>query len=141
MRALRILFYLFTLGGLIAYGALRFPQPALSMCLADPNRYDGVVIHVGNETTVQSVEDSSFTVLYFGRPFRVEGHLPHSSIGKFVNFNARFIAPDRLQAQEVRVAAGRRRKIWVSIVPAGVIVGWFFRRFRFSLLTCSFQER
>lgn len=141
MRALRILFYLFILGGLIVYGAARFPHPTLSMCLAEPSRYDGVVIHVGNETTVPAVEDSSFTILYLGRPVYVQGCLPPSSIGKFVNFNARFIAPDRLQAQEVRVAVGRRWKIWVSIAPAVVMIGWFFRRFRFCPATFAFQER
>lgn len=141
LRLVRISLYLLVLGGLIGYGAKYHPGVTLAMCLAEPTRYDGAVIDVGNEAIVQSVAATTFTIRYLNRTVNVEGKLPETSVGQFIYLKARFVAPDRLEALGIRVATQRRSKIILSIIPAVIILFWFFRRFRFNLSGMVFEER
>ncbi len=140
-RPFRIAFFLLVLGGLIAYGACTNPLITLSMCLDDPQRWDGTMIVVGNESVVRAVEENSFTISYLGKLVRVKGRLPAEAVGQFIIFRARFTAPDRLEAVEIHVANGRRAKIVLSLLPTIGIGIWFMRRFRFNLRSMMFEAR
>jgi hypothetical protein len=141
LRLGRIFLYLFVLGGLIWYGVKHHPGVTLSMCLAEPMRYDGAIIDVGNEAVVQSVAETTFTIHYLNRTVQVEGSLPESRVGQYIYLKARFVAPDRLEAIAIRIAERRRSKIILSIFPAVIILFWFFRRFRLNLSAMIFEER
>jgi hypothetical protein len=141
LRLGRIFLYLFVLWGLIWFGTEHHPGVTLSMCLAEPMRYDGAVIDVGNEAVVQSVSETTFAIRYLNRTIQVDGSLPASRVGQYIYLKARFIASDRLEALAIRIAEQRRSKIILSIFPAVIILFWFFRRFRLNLSAMIFEER
>jgi len=140
-RFLRIFAYLCIIAALIVYGYLYHPGVTLSDCLASPEKYDGVVIEVGNEAKVERVFDDGFTIRQLGNSVRVFGALEDVQPGEFVLLLARFHKPCTLEAVKIRIAKNRRMKIWLSTIPAVLVAAYFIRRYRFDFRTFYFQER
>ncbi len=139
-RFSRILILAFSLVALIWYGHSRYPAITLQMCLADPDRYDGTTIVVGNEATVsQNVEDG-FYIRQMGREVKV---ITESSfdIGEFIILQAVFHKPNLLFAEKIRIAKKRRWKIWLSVIPAIAVCAFFIKRYRFNTRNFYFEER
>jgi len=140
-RFYRILVYMFILTALIVYGFLYHPGVTLSDCLASPNQYDGAIIEVGNEAKVEKVFHDGFIIRQLGRSVRVAGTTSDVKPGEFVLLLARFHKPSSLEAIRIRIAKNRRMKIWLSVIPALLAAGYFFRRYRFDFRTLYFLER
>jgi hypothetical protein len=140
-RGARILLFLSILVLLILYGFYFHPGITLSDCLASPDEYDGEIIEVGNEAVIDSVFSDGFTIRQLGKTINVIGMSDDVKSGEFVLMLARFQKPASLEALEIRIAKKRRSKIWLSTIPALLVVGYFFRRFRFNFKHLSFQER
>ena len=110
------------------------------MCLDDPNKYDGSVIDVGNEAIVTGLYDDGFSTQQMGRMARVFGDIKNVEVGEFVVLRATFHKPNHLYASAVRIAKKRRLKIWLSVIPAIIIVVLFFTRFHFDFKSFYFEE-
>jgi hypothetical protein len=139
-RAVRIFCLMLAMALLICYGKERNPAITLSMCLADPQKYHGTLIQVANETIVQQVFQDSFTVRYLGKTVTVIGDTDGVRPGEFLSLIAVFNKTGRLLLQKKHVAVYRRWKIWVSVLPALLIVGLFFRRFRWQAKSWQWRE-
>ncbi|MDZ7315954.1 MAG: hypothetical protein ONB24_07515 [candidate division KSB1 bacterium] len=140
-RTLRIAAYFIFLIGLVLYSGLKNPLITLAKCLDNPEKYDGSIIVIGNETIVTAVADSFFVIDYLHRRIPIRGRMSPDAVGQFVVIKARFTAPDRIEALEYRVAEGRRAKIFLSILPTLAAAWLFFKRYRFSFKTFLFVER
>lgn len=140
-RSLRIGFYLVVLTSLVLYGRYEYPVISLQTCLQHPQRYDQKIINIGNEAVIEQVKEDGFFIRYLHHLIYVEGTASNLRVGEYVYLRARFIAPDRLSLIALHIAAGRRMKIWLSIIPAVVIIFWFFRRFRWRFTSFTFTER
>ncbi|MBN1559267.1 hypothetical protein JW998_03410 [candidate division KSB1 bacterium] len=139
-RLLRVAVYFSSLVLLVLYGRFFHPFVTLQMCLADPEKYDGVTIHVGNEAVIVEVLPDGFSLEQLGRRVRVLG--PRDvRVGEFIILNAVFHKEGWLEVKRMRIAEKRRAKIWLSVFPAVFICIYFVARFRFDFRTLYFEER
>jgi len=140
IRAVRILCLGLVMAWLIWFGKERNPAITLAMCLAEPEKYHGTLIQVANETIVQQVYSDSFTVRYLGRTVMVIGDTGGVRPGEFLSLLAVFDKSGRLLLQNKHVAVYRRWKIWVSVLPALMIIGLFFRCYRWEAKSWQWRE-
>ena len=140
-RAARILAYVSILAALILYGNKKHPVITLSDCLTSPEIHDGEIIEVGNEAIVDSVYADGFSIRQLGKTVHVAGDSKDAIPGEFILLLARFHKPNSLEALEFRIAKNRRSKIWVSAIPALVVLGYFIRRYRFNIKYFYFLDR
>jgi hypothetical protein len=141
IRFIRIFVLLTALALLIWYGRAFYPAINLQMCLANPEKYDGTTITVGNEATVKHVYKDGFSIVQLGNQVRVYSDDNAVASGEFVTLEAVFHKPNILRALQIKVAKKRRAKIWLSVGPVLLIVAYFFRRFRFNAKKFCFEER
>lgn len=141
LRLFRILLLTFLLAILIWYGHTFYPAVTLQMCLANPELHDGSTIVVGNEATIQEIYDDGFLIEQMGKKVRVISSEQNVRLGEFVILKAVFHKPNLLEALEVRIAKKRRAKIWLSVIPALLVVAYFMKRFRFNVRQFYFEER
>lgn len=129
------------LAGLIWYGKTYYPGITLSLCLTDPERYDGQFVEVGNGAIVQDISSNGFIIKQMGKQIKVQGNSENVIAGKYIYLYAIFHSPGWLEAKKIHVADKRQMKIWISILPIVVILFYFFKTFRFNLKNCKFTER
>ena len=127
--------------GLSIYGKISNPQIILSMCLEEPDRYNGAIITVGAEATVAQMLPNGFILQQMARRIPVYGNVPEVAENEFVNIVARFHKEGYLELQQLYVAKGRRFKIAASILPALLIVFFFIKSYRFDLRCFLFYKR
>ncbi len=129
------------LAGLAVYGYLYNPVGKLSKCLADPERHDGRIIGVGTEAKVVELLPEGFVIQELGQRIAVAGDLPKASPGDYIRIRAIFHKEGYLELDQLYVAKGRRAKIFVSIVPALLVIFLLFRTYRFDWRQLLFRER
>ena len=139
-RCFRLFVYFTALVGLILYGHFFFPFVTLRMCLADPERYNGTTIVIGNEATVKQVFQDGFSIVQMNRVVRVFGPTDVKP-NEFVVLRAVFHKDGWLEAKEIKVAKKRRAKIWLSVMPALFFSLYFLKRFRFNFRSLFFEEQ
>lgn len=132
---------LLVLVGLIYYGYRNNPAVTLQMCQNDPLRYDQKEIDVGTEAKVVEVLPDGFLLKEMGRTIRVKGDHQNVSQGDSVRMQAVFHKEGYLELKRLHVAKGRRLKIFISIVPALLVLFFLFRTYRFDWHLMLFIER
>jgi hypothetical protein len=132
---------LLLLASLLWYGKVYNPEITLQMCLASPERHDGAMINIGTEVTVAEVLPDGFVIRQMGRTIKVMGNAPGLGIGEFISLQAVFHRPGWLELKALHVARNRRAKIWTSVIPMALILGFFFHRYRFDWRRFEFRER
>ena len=140
-RVYRILIYSIVLAALICYGYRYHPGVTLSDCLTSPENYDGELIEVGNEAKIEDVYQGGFIIRQLGKSIPVVGTSPDVKAGEYVLLLARFHKPSSLEAVKIRIAKNRRLKIWLSAIPALLVLFYFLRRYRFDVRSLYFDER
>ena len=140
-RAARIALYLLFLSLLILYGYYFHPHVTLQMCLADPQKYTGSRIEVGNEALVHEIFKDGFSIKQQNRIVPVHGMSADVKINEFVIIDATFHELGWLEAHRIRVAKKRRYKIVLSVLPVLFILILFFKRYRFDFHNLYFIER
>jgi len=128
----KILLLSLLLGGLCLYSALENPEISLSECLADPERYEGVLLQHFHEATVQALVPGGFIMRVGDHRIRVVAPKASVAVGDFVTLRAIFHKENYLEALQVYAAKGRRWKIALSVLPVLVVAGLFGRYFRFD---------
>lgn len=123
------------------YGYRAFPEIRLVDCLRDPARYDGTLITVGTEATVERVLPDGFLVRQMGRVVRVIGDAGNPRPGDYVRFRARFHQEGHLSLAQLYVAKRRRAKVGVSILPVLLVVALVVKTYRFDPHRFCFVER
>lgn len=140
-RWYKIIALLAVLVGLAAYGYLLNPVGKLSKCLANPDLYDGQLIGVGTEAKVVELLPEGFIIQELGQRIRVVGDPPDASPGDYIRIRAVFHKEGYLELERSYVAKGRRAKIFVSIVPALLVIFLLFRTYRIDWRHLLFRER
>ena len=140
-RWIRISGLLLILAGLLYYGHQFNPEINLSMCLKDPTRYDGREIPVGTEAKVIKRLADGFILQEMGHTIRVKGDLQDIAPGEYVRMRAIFHKEGYLELKRIYVAEGRRLKIFLSIVPAVLVLFLLFKIYRFDWRRMLFVER
>lgn len=126
---------------LAAYGYMNYPGLTLPMCLDNPGEYDGREVSLGTETRVEEILPGGFRVRQWGRYIRVEGDPQDAEVGDFVQLLAVFHREGFLELKRLYVAKNQRKKILVSILPALLVLGLFFRKYNFTWTKKRFEER
>ncbi len=126
---------------LVYYGYRAYPEIRLADCLKDPARYDGTLITVGTEATVEQLLPDGFLVRQMGRVVRVIGDAGDAKPGDFVRFRARFHREGYLTLQHLYVAKARRAKVAVSILPVLLVAVLVVKTYRFDRHRLCFVER
>ncbi len=129
------------LAGFTVYGYLYNPGGKLGKCLANPERYDGRIIGVGTEARVVELLPEGFVIQELGKKIRVIGDLPKASPGDYIRIRAVFHKEGYLELEQLYVAKGRQTKIFISIVPALLVIFLLFRTYRFDWRQLLFRER
>ncbi len=139
------LFYILALTILLValsiYGKISNPEILLSMCLAEPERYDGSVVSVGTEATMAEKLPNGFILQQMGRRIPVYGTVPDIAENEFVNIVARFHKEGYLELYQLYVAKHRRLKIAASVLPVFLVIFLFFKSYCFDLGRFQFEER
>ena len=140
-RWVRISGLLLILAGLLYYGHRFNPEIKLSMCLKNPTRYDGREIPVGTEARVIKRLADGFILQEMNHTIHVKGANQEISPGEYVRIRAIFHKEGYLELKRIYVAKGRRLKIFLSIVPAVLVLSLLFKIYRFDWRRMLFTER
>lgn len=132
---------LLVLVGLIYYGYRNNPAVTLQMCLNAPLRYDQKEIGVGTEAIVVEVLPDGFLLKEMDRTIRVKGNPQNVDQGDFVRMQAIFHKEGYLELKRLHVVKGRRLRIFISILPALLVLFLLFKTYRFDWRQMLFTER
>ncbi len=126
---------------LIIYGYINNPSISLSMCLDNPQQYDGQIIEIGTEITVARVWQNDFTLRQMDKEIPVYGDNSNLNINDFIYLRAIFHKEGFLELLQIRAAKLRRIIIWISVPPVLLVLVLFFRQYRFNIRSVQFEER
>ena len=119
---------------LCALSAYRHPWTWLNECLERPDRYDGHQVDQFREPVIGYIHADGFDLLQKNGPsIRVYCDTSGLVQGEFVGIKAVFHKEGYLDRAILQVASKRRGKIVISVLPAILSVGLFFRTFRWSI--------
>lgn len=110
------------------------PYPSLPKVLEHAVALDGRQVEGFGEATVAYATDDGFVLISKGAALQVRTDVPVADPGTYVSVAGTFRAPDRLEADAVHFAKGRRIKIVVSLLPLAVL-------FVFAPLMIRFDPR
>jgi len=140
-RIIRVVIYAIILLFLIWYGHENNPAITLDRCMADPEKYDGISLTVGNEVKVYLVSEDGFVIQQLNRRMPVRGKVKELTPGTRVTISAIFHKEGWLELQDIHIVKHREAKIWLSIIPVALIAFLFFRYFRFHPKHFQFERR
>jgi hypothetical protein len=117
MSVFRILLGLVSLAALGAWANYSCPYPELGEILGNPQKFAGQRVAVFIEAKIVERTEDGFMLAQRGHRLRVQTNLAEAPLGEFVAVAGVFQPPDRLQAEAVHLAPGRRWKMAVSVIP------------------------
>jgi hypothetical protein len=117
MSLFRILPGLALLFLLCAWANYSCPYPDLAEMLGNPQKFAGQQVAVFIEARIVERTADGFILAQRGHRLRVLADVKEAARGEFVAVQGVFQPPDRLQAEAIRLAQGRRWKIAVSVIP------------------------
>lgn len=141
MRPLRMIMLAALLLALVLYGKRHDPNVTVAMCLDEPERFDGRLIEIGREVTLEQSWPDSFRIRQMGFTAVIHGDAAAARPGDYLHFLATFTAPDCFELERLYVASGRRSKIAWSLLPVVVLGLLWWRQYRFSFSRFFWQER
>jgi hypothetical protein len=141
MKISRIIVGLFLLASLCAGAHYSRPYPDLAEMLAQPQQYAGKRVALFIETRVAEQTEDGFILTQRGHRLRVHTAIKDVPPNEFVAVAGIFQPPDRLHADSVRHAKGRRWKIAVSVIPVLLLVFLLPMALRFDRPTRAFTLR
>ncbi len=102
---------------LCAWANYSCPYPDLAKILGDPQKFAGQRVAVFIEARIVERTEDGFILAQRGHHLRVLTKIKEAPLGEFVAVEGVFQPPDRLQAEAIRLAPGRRWKMAVSVIP------------------------
>ncbi len=115
------------------------PDPSLPEIMANPIRFDGREVKIGDEPIIESIDDNSFVIRSRGFRIRVSAQLSPDDIGRFAYVRGTFNRAEAtedcdgfIQPSRHYVARGRHAKIWISVIPTLWIATLLLRHFRLN---------
>jgi len=103
------------------------PYPTMAEILARPDRYHGKLVPLIGECRVEVMLPDGFVIRQMGARMRARTSAPDAHPGDDVVVEGTFRAPDSLEVTRLRIAAGRRWKMAISVVPV-MVIGFLLRR-------------
>lgn len=140
-RLLRAAIYALILAASMKYGATNHPRVTLDLALANPQKYDNMLVDTVVEGRVFSVEQNGIILRSGEHLIPVRGRIESADPGDFISLRALFHKQGWLELKEARVAKGRRGKIVLSALTATVVLCLFVRHYRFDFRRLFFLER
>jgi hypothetical protein len=141
MKLSNIVVGLLLLASLCARAHYSRPYPDLAEMLAHPEQYAGKRVALFIETRVAEQTEDGFILTQRGHRLRVHTSIKDVPPNEFVAVAGIFQPPDRLHADSVRHAKGRRWKIAVSVIPVLLLVFLLPLALRFDRQTRTFILR
>ena len=132
-RISRIIIYAAILGSLVVYGYKHNPAVTLQMCLAEPKKYDGTLIEIGNEIIVEQLTLYGFTITQMENEIEVWGDNNNVRENDYIVLKAIFHKGPWLELKDYHVAKKRRTKVYISIFPALFVIGYVLKNLSFGL--------
>jgi hypothetical protein len=124
------------------------PDVDLPVVIANAQAFAGREVVITDEPILESVEDDWFTVRCRNYRIRVAATISPDHVGEFVYVRGTFhpAHPDApndglLSHAAYRVAAGRRAKIWLSVIPVIWIAVLLLRHVRINTTRWSIELR
>ena len=139
-RFLRAAVYTLILAASLKYGAMNHPRVTLELALANPQRYDKVLVDTVVEGRVFSVEQNGIILRAGEHLIPVRGRIESANPGDFIFIRALFHEQGWLELKAARVAKGRRSKIVLSALAAAAVLCLFVRHYRFDFRRLLFLE-
>ena len=141
-RLIAILLIIAALVGLSLYTVRSHPWVELNDCLENPEAFDGRTLVKYSEPMIGNILEDGFRLLQKNGPsIRVYADTAGLVEGKYIGMKAIFHKEGYLTVQVLRVHEKRRHKMWLSVIPAFLVVILFFRHFRFNLRKCHIAVR
>jgi len=141
MKISRIIVGLLLLASLCAWAHYSRPYPDLAEMLAHPEQYAGKRVAVFIEARVAEQTEDGFILTQRGHRLRVHTGIKDVPLNEFVAVAGIFQPPNRLHADSVHQAKGRRWKIAVSVIPVLLLVFLLPMALRFDRQTRAFTLR
>ncbi len=135
-RLLQIGILLACLAFLSWFGHRHLPWLDLNTCMADPERYDGALVEDFREPLIAAVYQDGFLLQQKNGPsIRVQADTAGLGLrkGAYVGLRARYHREGYLEALSLNVAEGRRRKIYLSLIPLLLLLPLLAWRFRWNV--------
>jgi hypothetical protein len=117
MAVYRIFIGLVLLVLLCAWANYSCPYPNLAEIIGNPQKFAGQRVAVFIEAKIVERTEDGFILAQRGHRLRVLTNIKEAPLGEFVALEGVFQPPDRLQAEAIRLAQGRRWKMSVSVIP------------------------
>jgi hypothetical protein len=131
-RISRIVIYLALLITFVIYGYISNPAVTLPMCFADPLKYDGTLLEIGNEIMVDKLTLYGFTIRQHGITAEVWGDNNGVRENEYIVLKAVFHQGPWLELEEFHISKKRRTKIYISIFPALFVIVFVLTNLRYS---------
>jgi hypothetical protein len=138
--SLSILFILLVC--LSLYGKYHHPWINLQMCQKNPKIYDGHTVTSFSEPRIGQIYSDGFQLIQKDSPpIRVLADTAGLETGEFVGLKAVFHDEGYLTAVSIHVAHYRRSKIWISVIPAVIVLFFMIRYFRLNIKKYQIELR
>jgi len=98
------------------------PYPTLPEILENPQKFHGHRVGGFNEATVAKKTDQGFVLVSQGKELYVATDAQIADTGTYVSVAGTFRAPNRLAAEAVYFARGRRVKVLVSVLALVILL-------------------
>lgn len=139
-RSISILILVLIIGLLCVYTGWTHPWVNIKECLQNPKKYDGALVTEYWEARIGKLYSDGFQLTQRHAPsIRVYCDTSGLTTDEYVGLRAHFHQEGYLVAEKAFVATNRRYKIWLSVIPVGIIFFLFVCHYRFDLKKFQFQ--
>jgi hypothetical protein len=112
------------------------------MCQKNPKIYDGHTVTSFSEPRIGQIYSDGFQLIQKDSPpIRVLADTAGLETGEFVGLKAVFHDEGYLTAVSIHVAHYRRSKIWISVIPAVIVLFFMIRYFRLNIKKYQIELR
>lgn len=118
------------------------PWLTLDDCLENPEKYDDKLVTSFREPMIAEIYADGFLLRQkAGQNIKVFSDTTGLVLNKYIGLAATFHKEGYLEAVHLKVSENRRYKIGLSILPTLLVIGLFFRFFRWNKSSYSWRPK
>ena len=118
------------------------PWLSLDACLKAPDFYDGQLVTSFREPLISEIYEDGFLLTQkAGQSIKVVTDTSGLILNKYIGLTATFHKEGYLKAVHLRVSENRRYKIVLSVLPALLVAGLFFRFFKWDNISKTWRPK
>ena len=120
--------------GLCFWGRYFHPWIDTTQCDRNPATCDGLLVIHFSEPMIGEIYKDGFLLLQKNKqPIRVRSDTTGLIPGEFIGLSAIYHREGYLETVSLEIARNRRYKIWLSVIPLGIVIFALIRCFRINL--------